>query len=138
MNKKYVHCYINEKAKISGANNIQIDQMNHVPNGSCDILSFNEANSIHKTQLAPVLSGLSRKIKIGVGLMCLEYINFDKVCNDIRYNKISIEQINDILSDKLGFFLEKDIEEILQQFQLTTKQVMYDGYRTKLTIQRVQ
>jgi hypothetical protein len=136
--KKYIHCYIADPHKIPGAANVQIDQMQHVPNGSCDIISFNESNGVNKEQLGAVIGGLSKKIKLNIGSMCLEYLNFDKICNDIKYDKIPLDVINKILIDKQSFFFEKDIEEILTQYHLIIKQVIYDGNAIKLTIQRTQ
>ncbi len=136
--KKYIHCYVADPYKVPGAVNVQIDQMNHVPNGSCDVLSFNESNGVSKEQLGAVIGGLSRKIKLNTGLMCLEYLNFDKVYNDIKYDKITTEDLNSTLKDKQSFFFEKDIEDILSQNNLTIKQVIYDGNSVKLTIQRTQ
>lgn len=135
--KKYIHCYIADLYKIPGAANVQIDQMQHVPNGSCDIISFNELNGVNKEQLAAVIAGLSKKIKLSIGSMCLEYLNFDKIYNDIKYEKISLDVINKTLINKQSFFFEKDIEEILTQYNLTIKQVIYDGNTIKLNVQRV-
>jgi len=136
--KKYVHCYVADSYKVSGAVNVQIDQMNHVPNGSCDVLSFNESNGVNKEQLGAVIGGLSKKIKLNTGLMCLEYLNFDKVYSDIKYDKITTDDLNNTLKDKQSFFFEKDIEDILSQNNLLIKQVIYDGNSVKLTIQRTQ
>jgi len=135
---KHIHTYINSDSKITGANNVSIEQISSVPNGSCDVLSFNELNTTNATELDPIVGGLSRKIKINSGIMCLEFINFDKVYNDIGYNKISIEDVNKTLSNKKCFFFEKDLSDILSRHNLSIKQVIYDGYSTKITIQRTQ
>ena len=135
---KHIHAYINDNGKINGANNVNLEQISSVPNGSCDVLSFNELNHTTTIELDPIIGGLSRKIKMNSGLMCLEFLNFDKIYNDIGYNKISINDINQIMSNKRSFFFEKDLNDIISKHNLLIKQVIYDGYSTKLTIQRNQ
>jgi len=135
---KHIHAYISDSKKIQGANNVQLEQINHIPNGSCDVLSFNELNNVPYIQLEAIIAGLSRKIKLSLGIMCLEFLNFDKVSNDIAYNKISIAELNNALADKSCYFFDKDLWEIMSKNNISIKQVIYDGYTTKLTVQRSQ
>lgn len=135
---KHIHAYISDSKKIQGANNVQLEQINHIPNGSCDVLSFNELNNAPYAQLEAIITGLSRKIKLNSGMMCLEFLNLDKIYNDIAYNKISINELNNALADKSCYFFDKDLGEIISKHNISIKQVIYDGNITKLTVQRSQ
>jgi hypothetical protein len=133
---KHTHCYINDDNQVDGGYNVSLDNIRNTPNGSCDILSFHELNNVPLDQIDPIVGGLSRKIKINQGLLLLQYLNFDKIYNDITYDKISIDNINKFLANKTNYFFEDYLDNIFTKYQLTIKQIIYDNYITQIAINR--
>lgn len=134
--KKNIHCFIAESERVDGANNIHLNDMKNIPNGSCDYLSFNELNSLSEQELEPVIAGLSMKIKLQSGTLVLQYINMDKVVNDITYAKISIDQINQTLTNKAVFFYEDTILKIIEKHKLLLEHIIYNNFFTTINLKR--
>ena len=85
--KKHIHCFISESKQLEGARNIDINEMKNIANGSCDYLSFVELNNIPLENTEPVVTALSKKIKLETGRLLIEFLNFDKIVND--WNPVS-------------------------------------------------
>lgn len=134
--KKHIHCYISDKDMLDGAINVNINEMKNIANGSCDYVSFNEINSLPSLDIEAVIAGLSKKIKLNTGRLVLEYLNFDRVVNDIIYNKLSIDQINSIITNKASFIYENTMDQILDNQRLKLEHIIYNDFTTQISIIR--
>jgi len=134
--KKHIHCFISESKQLEGARNIDINEMKNVANGSCDYLSFAELNSVALVNVEPVVSALSKKIKLETGRLLIEFLNFDKIVNDITYSKLDIDKLNSILSEKASFFYEDMLTKILDKNNIKLEHIIYDNYNIKVSLLR--
>lgn len=134
--KKHIHCFVSDHAVIDGANNVNINDMKNIANGSCDYVTFNELNTMPYDDIESIILGLSKKIKLHSGRLLIEYLNFDKLINDITYKKLSIEQINKTLTNRNSFFYEELVDKILNQHKLMLEQIVYNDFITQISIIR--
>jgi hypothetical protein len=134
--KKHIHCFISESKQLEGARNVDINEMKNVANGSCDYLSFAELNSVPLMNIEPVVGALSKKIKLETGRLLIEFLNFDKVVNDITYSKLDLDTLNSLLSEKVSFFYEEMFIKILEKNNIKIENVIYDNYNIKVSVLR--
>jgi hypothetical protein len=134
--KKHIHCFISESKQLEGARNIDINEMKNIANGSCDYLSFVELNNIPLENTEPVVTALSKKIKLETGRLLIEFLNFDKIVNDITHSKIDINQLNTLLSEKSSFFYEDMFIKILEKNNIKLEQIIYEHYTIKVSVLR--
>lgn len=134
--KKHIHCFISESNQLEGARNVDINEMKNIANGSCDYLSFAELNNIPLVNVEPVVSALSKKIKLETGRLLIEFLNFDRIVNDITYFKLDLDKLNSLLSEKSSFFYEEMFNKILEKNNLKIENVMYGNYNIKVSVLR--
>lgn len=134
--KKHIHCFISESKQLEGARNIDINEMKNIANGSCDYLSFVELNNIPLENTEPVVAALSKKIKLETGRLLIEFLNFDKIVNDITHSKIDINQLNNLLSEKSSFFYEEMFIKILEKNNIKLEHIIYEHYNIKVSVLR--
>lgn len=134
--KKHIHCFVSEASKVDGTTNVNINDMQNIANGSCDYVTFSELNTIPLNSIEPVLGGLSKKIKLGTGHLVIQFLNFDKVANDLTQGKLDINKINDLASARGSFFYENMITKILEQHNLKIENMIYQDYTISMNIIR--
>lgn len=134
--KKHIHCFISESQQLDGAVNVNINEMKNIANGSCDYLSFGEVNSIPLSNIEPIVAGLSKKIKLETGRLLIEFLNFDKIINDITYSKLGVDKLNELLSSRASFFYEEMLTKILDKNNIKVEHTIYDNYNIKVSVLR--
>jgi hypothetical protein len=134
--KKHIHCFISDSKQLEGAKNVDINEMKNVANGSCDYLSFAELNSVPLVNVEPVVGALSKKIKLETGRLLIEFLNFDKIVNDITYSKLDLDKLNSLLSEKSSFFYEEMFIKILEKNNIKIENIIYDNYNIKVSVLR--
>jgi hypothetical protein len=134
--KKHIHCFISESKQLEGAVNVDINEMKNVANGSCDYLSFSELNSVPLVNVEPVVGALSKKIKLETGRLLIEFLNFDRIVNDIIHSKLDIDKLNDLLSEKTSFLYEEMFIKILEKNNIKIEHIIYEHYNIKVSVLR--
>jgi hypothetical protein len=110
-----INICLSEKDTIQGYNNIAIDQINNLVNGSVSEILFKQLDSISHSDRGSLLSNILGKIKYN-GLLIIEVLDTMSLGKDISNGSVSSKTVSELLQDIVSVQYEFDIMELIGNF----------------------
>lgn len=132
MNKLNI-CLKQEDA-ISGYNNLPIENLNAIVNGTVDEILFVHGDAISYNERKTILIELFKKLR-NKGLLILVFLNIKSIAKQIFKTNISGSNISNIIGSKLSFIPENELEELIYSIkELSIINKYYDNEKVVIKI----
>lgn len=122
MNK--INVCLAENHAISGYNNILIENLENIVNGSIDDILFIYSDQIDHPSRNSVIMTLFKKLR-NKGTLNLVFCNIYSICKQIYKTNMSSSTISSLLASKRSFMTEAELDEIvysLKELSIINKQ----------------
>jgi len=111
---KYNLVLTNDTNKISGINNILLDDMNNIVNGTASLIMCEILDQLEYEKRIKILSDAIRKISFG-GEVVIKFLNIYKICKELIKGNVNSKSFSSFVSNSNSVFLESDIFELISK-----------------------
>jgi hypothetical protein len=132
MNK--LNICLQQQDAVSGYNNLPIENLNAIVNGTVDEILFIHGDMIEHNQRKNILIDLFKKLR-NRGLLILVFLNIKSVAKQIYKTNISGSHISNLIGSKLSFMPENELEELVYSIkELSIINKYYDNEKIVVKI----
>ena len=135
MKKVYIHNQDNNI--LDNVEKIHISNLNNLPNGSCSLIVCDCLDSVSYSDRLILLSEVLKKAALNATII-LKMINLKLFAKHIFYDKIDVQQTNNVLELCASMWDESTCHDILSRYSnFSAIENTHTGLIKQITLQRV-
>ena len=135
---KTINIYQNTKDLSDVLYNVNLDQIDSVPNYSINQILFKGINNIDNDSIQKVLLALCQKLALQ-GFCTIEILNMKSVCSSYLSGSITDINMYELLRDKINYVSLQTIKNIIEaDNSLTIAGIDISQYTMSIKIERVK
>lgn len=128
-----VHFYLNEPEKKEDYH-ISINDAQHLTNGTCNSIIFQELNYVDPDEIPNVFALLYDKLSYNGSCFC-QFSHLESIIEDFNFHKIDENKLNTIIfMGRRNLLSEISVLDIISAQGFKIKNLVYDEYLVKLEL----